>query len=139
MLDKHCTTMKDLQKIHANLIKTGLANDTVAASRILAFCASPAGDMNYAYLVFTRIQNPNLFVWNTIIRGFSQSSTPQNALSLFLDMLISSPIEPQRLTFPSVFKAYAQLGLAHYGAQLHGRIIKTKHRLTYVRQQRVFD
>jgi pentatricopeptide repeat protein len=125
MLDKHCTTMKDLQKIHANLIKTGLANDTVAASRILAFCASPAGDMNYAYLVFTRIQNPNLFVWNTIIRGFSQSSTPQNALSLFLDMLISSPIEPQRLTFPSVFKAYAQLGLAHYGAQLHGRIIKT--------------
>ncbi|XP_062153206.1 pentatricopeptide repeat-containing protein At2g42920, chloroplastic [Alnus glutinosa] len=125
MLDKHCTTMKDLQKIHANLIKTGLANGTVAASRILAFCASPAGDMNYAYLVFTRIQNPNLFVWNTIIRGFSQSSTPQNALSLFLDMLISSPIEPQRLTYPSVFKAYAQLGLAHYGAQLHGRIIKT--------------
>ncbi|KAB8714923.1 hypothetical protein FH972_026405 [Carpinus fangiana] len=124
MLDKHCTTMKDLQKIHANLIKTGLANDTVAASRILAFCASPAGDMNYAYLVFTRIQNPNLFVWNTIIRGFSESSTPHNALSLFLDMLISSTIEPQRLTYPSVFKAYSQLGLAHDGAQLHGRIIK---------------
>nr|POE79276.1 pentatricopeptide repeat-containing protein, chloroplastic [Quercus suber] len=116
--------MKDLQKIHANLIKTGLAKDTIAASRILAFCASPAGDMNYAYLLFTHIQNPNLFAWNTIIRGFSQSSTPHNAISLFIDMLISSPIEPQRLTYPSVFKAYTQLGLAHDGAQLHGRIIK---------------
>lgn len=39
-------------------------------------------------------------------------------------MLLSSPIEPQRLTYPSVFKAYAQLGLARDGAQLHGRIIK---------------
>ena len=124
MLEKQCTNMKDLQKIHANLIKTGLAKDTIAASRILAFCASPAGDMNYAYLLFTHIQNPNLFAWNTIIRGFSQSSTPDNAISLFIDMLISSPIEPQRLTYPSVFKAYTQLGLAHDGAQLHGRIIK---------------
>ncbi|KAK7849358.1 pentatricopeptide repeat-containing protein [Quercus suber] len=124
MLEKQCTNMKDLQKIHANLIKTGLAKDTIAASRILAFCASPAGDMNYAYLLFTHIQNPNLFAWNTIIRGFSQSSTPHNAISLFIDMLISSPIEPQRLTYPSVFKAYTQLGLAHDGAQLHGRIIK---------------
>lgn len=39
-------------------------------------------------------------------------------------MLVSSSVEPQRLTYPSVFKAYAQLGLACYGAQLHGRVAK---------------
>lgn len=39
-------------------------------------------------------------------------------------MLVGSPLEPQRLTYPSVFKAYAQLGLACFGAQLHGRVIK---------------
>lgn len=119
--------MKDLQKIHAQLIKTGLVHDTFAASRVLAFSAasSTAGDINYAYLVFTQIQEKNLFTWNTIIRGFSQSSTPQNAISLFIDMLVFSPIQPQRLTYPSVFKAYAQLGLAQDGAQLHGRVIKS--------------
>lgn len=116
--------MTDLQKIHAQFIKTGLVNDTVAASRLLAFCASPAGNIDYAYMVFTQIQNPNLFIWNTIIRGFSQSSFPQNAISLFIDMLVISPIQPQRLTYPSVFKAYAQLGQACDGAQLHGRVIK---------------
>lgn len=68
--------------------------------------------------------HPNLFSWNTIIRGFSQSSTPQIAISLFIHMLVSSPIQPDRLTYPSLFKAYAQLGLAHDGAQLHARIIK---------------
>ncbi|KAH7578421.1 hypothetical protein ACOSQ2_000326 [Xanthoceras sorbifolium] len=126
MLDQQCTNMKDLRKIHAQLIKTGLVKDPIAASRVLAFCSTspPVGDINYAYLVFTQIQNPNLFIWNTIIRGFSQSTTPQVAISLFIDMLLTSPVEPQRLTYPSVFKAYAHLGLAHYGAQLHGRVIK---------------
>ncbi|KAK1568793.1 hypothetical protein Q3G72_028799 [Acer saccharum] len=109
MLDKQCTTMRDLHKIHAQLIKTGLVKDPIAASRVLAFSASPAGDINYAYLVFTQIQNPNLFIWNTIIRGFSQSSIPQVAISLFIDMLVTSSVEPQRLTYPSVFKAYAHL------------------------------
>lgn len=124
MLETQCTTMKDLQKIHAQLIKTGLVTDTIAASRVLAFCASPARNMNYAYMVFSQIQNPNHFIWNTIIRGFSQSSTPQDAIFLFIEMLVTSQIQPDRLTYPSVFKAYAQLGQAYYGAQLHGRIIK---------------
>ena len=75
-------------------------------------------------MFFKQIQDPNLFTWNTIIRGFSQSSNPQTAISIFIDMLVSSPLEPQRLTYPSVFKAYTQLGQAYYGAQLHGRIAK---------------
>ncbi|KGN44257.1 pentatricopeptide repeat-containing protein At2g42920, chloroplastic [Cucumis sativus] len=124
MVDKYCTTMRDLQQFHAHLIKSGQAIESFAASRILAFCASPLGNMDYAYLVFLQMQNPNLFSWNTVIRGFSQSSNPQIALYLFIDMLVSSQVEPQRLTYPSIFKAYSQLGLAHDGAQLHGRIIK---------------
>ncbi|XP_050226738.1 pentatricopeptide repeat-containing protein At2g42920, chloroplastic [Mercurialis annua] len=124
MLEKNCTSMKDLKQIHAQLIKTGLAKHTIAASRILAFCSSKQGDINYAYLVFTQIENPNHFVWNSIIRGFSQSYCPQKSISLFIDMLFSSTSQPQRLTYPSVFKAYAQLGLACEGGQLHGRVIK---------------
>lgn len=117
--------MKDLRKIHAQLIKTGLVKDTIAASRVLSFCAtSPAGDLNYAHLVFDFMPRPNIFSWNTIIRAFSQASTPRTAISLFLDMLLTSSIEPDRLTYPSLFKAYAQLGLAHDGAQLHARILK---------------
>ncbi|WCJ24812.1 Pentatricopeptide repeat (PPR-like) superfamily protein [Euphorbia peplus] len=124
MVDHKCTSMKDLQKVHTQLIKSGLAKDPFAASRILAFCTTPAGDINYAYLVFTQIQTPNLFIWNTIIRGFSHSSTPQFAIFLFIHMLSTSPIQPHRLTYPSLFKAYAHLNIPREGAQLHGRIIK---------------
>lgn len=59
-----------------------------------------------------------------MIRGFSQSSTPEYAVYLFIDMLVTSSVQPQRLTYPSVFKAYSQLGLARDGAQLHGRVVK---------------
>lgn len=125
LLETKCNSMKDLQKIHAQLIKTGLVKDTIAASRVLSFCAtSEGGDINYAYMVFDQMSQPNLFSWNTIIRGFSQGSTPEIAIFLFIDMLVTSSVEPDRLTYPSLFKAYAQLGLAHDGAQLHARIVK---------------
>lgn len=39
-------------------------------------------------------------------------------------MLADSTARPEKLTYPSVFKAYTQLGLAKDGAQLHGRIVK---------------
>ncbi|XP_058101218.1 pentatricopeptide repeat-containing protein At2g42920, chloroplastic [Magnolia sinica] len=124
MLENRCNNMKDLKKLHAQLIKTGLSQDIIAISRVLAFCAtSPFGDINYAMLLFSHIQNPNHFTYNTIIRGFSQSSNPYQSISLLYQML-HSPTQPQTLTYPSVFKAYAQLGLAHEGAQLHGRILK---------------
>lgn len=38
--------------------------------------------------------------------------------------MLFSETQPERLTYPSVFKAYAQMGLGHEGAQLHGRVLK---------------
>ncbi|KAI3912930.1 hypothetical protein MKW98_008342 [Papaver atlanticum] len=125
MLEKNCRSMRDLHKLHAQLIKTGLSKDIIAVSRVLCFCAtSPFGDINYAYQVFSQIEQPNLFSWNTIIRGFSQSSCPQNSIYLFINMLHSSSVEPEKLTYPSLFKAYSNIGRAQDGSQLHGRIIK---------------
>ncbi|KAK6917983.1 Pentatricopeptide repeat [Dillenia turbinata] len=140
ILDTQCTTMKDLKQIHANFIKTGLVKHPIVTSRLLAFCsASPYADMNYAYLIFSQIDNPNLLTWNTIIRGFSNSSTPQLAISLFIHMLVYSPIQPQRLTYPSVFRAYAHLGRAHDGSQLHGRVVKLGLQFdSYIRNTLIF-
>ena len=123
MLQNHCTTINHFHQIYPHIIKTGLTLNPIASTRALTFCASPSGNINYAYKLFVRMPKPNLYSWNTIIRAFSRSSTPQFAISLFVDMLYSQ-IQPQYLTYPSVFKAYAQLGHAHHGAQLHGRVVK---------------
>ncbi|MFS8012861.1 hypothetical protein Hanom_Chr14g01325951 [Helianthus anomalus] len=39
-------------------------------------------------------------------------------------MLCNSVVDLDNLTYPSVFKAYAELGLCKNGAQLHGRVLK---------------
>ncbi|KAL5998670.1 hypothetical protein ACLOJK_009614 [Asimina triloba] len=124
MLEQRCSSMRDLKKLHAQIIKTSLYQDTIAISRVLAFCAtSPFGDIHYAMLLFNHIPIPNHFIYNTIIRGFSQSSNPHQSISIFYQML-HSPLQPQPLTYPSLFKAYGRLGLAQDGQQLHGRILK---------------
>ncbi|XP_047315617.1 pentatricopeptide repeat-containing protein At2g42920, chloroplastic [Impatiens glandulifera] len=124
-LETQCTNLRDLQMVHAHFIKTGQSKNSSVASRILSFCITkPDVDINYAYRVFSQIENPNLFSWNTIIRGFSNSSIPKMSILLFIDMLVNSSVQPQRLTYPSLFKAYSQLGKARDGAQLHGRVIK---------------
>ncbi|XP_076947861.1 pentatricopeptide repeat-containing protein At2g42920, chloroplastic-like [Bidens hawaiensis] len=125
ILEAKCSTIKHLQIIHAPIIKSGLIQDTIAASRLLAFAAtSPAADLNYALTIFDHIQNPNIFTWNTIIRGFSRSSNPRMAVLLFIDLLCYSVVGPDNRTYPSVFKACAELGLVRIGAQLHGRVLK---------------
>lgn len=82
-------------------------------------------DMNYAFTIFNQIQDPNIFIYNTIIRGFSRSSNPIMAVFLFIEMLVCSSVDPDRLTYPSVFKALVELGSARNGGdQLHGRVLK---------------
>ncbi|CAH8383499.1 unnamed protein product, partial [Eruca vesicaria subsp. sativa] len=125
LIDTQCKTMRDLKQIHANLIKTGLISDTLAASRVLAFSCATSPDISHAYSLFTRINPKNQFIWNTMIRAFSKTSFPEMSISLLIDMLLSSsPVKPGRLTYPSVFKAYASLGKARDGRQLHVRVIK---------------
>ncbi|MED6164444.1 hypothetical protein PIB30_090142 [Stylosanthes scabra] len=111
MLQNHCSTMKDLKKLHAHMIKTGLVLDPIAASKVLTFCASPHGDTNYAYMVFTRMPKPTLFSWNTIIRCFSRSSTPQLAISIFIDIRVfDKKVELDVVAWNSMI-----MGLAKYG------------------------
>ncbi|ONK74371.1 uncharacterized protein A4U43_C03F5540 [Asparagus officinalis] len=124
LLESKCTSMRDLHQIHTQIIKTGLAKDPFAISRLHNFCTNSAfGNLNYAILLFSHTQNPTPFMWNSLIRSLSKSSAPHLAISLFIDML-HSPTQPQRLTYPSLFVAYAQLCSAREGAQAHGLVVK---------------
>ncbi|CAM8958875.1 unnamed protein product [Rhodiola kirilowii] len=122
LLENQCSTIRDLRKLHAHIIKTGLITDTIAASRVLVSASTI--DVNYAYLVFAQIEKKNLFTWNAIIRAFANSSRPEVAIELFVKMLVGSEVEPTRLTYPSVLKAYAELGVGWDGRQVHGRVLK---------------
>ncbi|KAF8409982.1 hypothetical protein HHK36_002502 [Tetracentron sinense] len=122
---ERCSDMEELKQIHAQMFKTGLVQDTIPGSRLLKFCASSdSGNLAYAQLVFDRIWRPNTFMWNTIIRGYSNSKDPEQALLLYHQMLCNS-VPHNGYTFPFLLKACASLPSLEETQQIHARIVKT--------------
>lgn len=122
---ERCSKMVEIKQIHAQLYKTGLIMDHIPVSRLLASSTSPDfGDLTYARKVFDRISGPNTFMWNAMIRGYSNSNEPEAALLLYHQMLCHS-VPHNTYTFPFLLKACSSLSALEETQQIHARIMKT--------------
>ncbi|RVW22042.1 Pentatricopeptide repeat-containing protein, chloroplastic [Vitis vinifera] len=63
----------------------------------------------------------NLFMWNTIIRGYSISDSPISAIALYRDMFLCG-ISPNSYTFGFVLNACCKLLRLCEGQELHSQI-----------------
>ncbi|XP_038722707.1 pentatricopeptide repeat-containing protein At5g66520 [Tripterygium wilfordii] len=123
LLDR-CSNMEELKQIHSQMIKADLVADAVPMSRLLVFCASPnSGDLAYAEMLFERFERPNTLMWNTMIRGYSNSYEPERALPLYHQMLHHS-VPFNAFTFPFLLKACSTLSALEIIQQMHAHIIK---------------
>ncbi|XP_043723316.1 pentatricopeptide repeat-containing protein At1g08070, chloroplastic-like [Telopea speciosissima] len=119
-----CKGIENLKQIHSQIIKTGLHNTQFALSKLIQFCAiSPCGDLSYAISIFSCMDEPNQFVWNTIIRGHCMSSAPIHAIAFYVHMLFAGA-EPNYYTFPFLLKACAKVQATHEGKQVHAHVLK---------------
>nr|DAD21621.1 TPA_asm: hypothetical protein HUJ06_023084 [Nelumbo nucifera] len=122
---ERCSDMEEIKQIHAQLFKTGLVLDSTPVTKLLTFSAtSVSGNLAYAQLVFDSIQQPNIFMWNIMIRGYSNSKEPERALLLYHQMLRDSAL-PNHYTFPFLLKACATLSALEETRQIHGQVLKT--------------
>lgn len=116
--------METLKQVHSHIIKTGLHNTHYAVSKLIDFCAvSPFGDLSYALLVFESIEEPNLVMWNTVIRGYSSSLSPVMALEFYVRMIFYGAV-PNSYTFPFLLKSCAKMEAIHEGKQIHTHVLK---------------
>ncbi|KAK1557908.1 hypothetical protein Q3G72_034022 [Acer saccharum] len=120
------TSLTEIQQAHAHMIKTGHSHDSFAASKLISFAtANPDPQtLSYTHSVFTHIQNPNSYTFNTIIRAYANSPTPQNALPIFLHMLNNGDVFPDKYTFTFMLKACACFGGLEEGMQIQGHLLK---------------
>lgn len=119
-----CSSMEELKQIHAQMFKTGLVSSSIPASRLLTFCSlSGSGNMSYARKLFDRFNGPDIFMWNAIIRGYSNSNEPEEALLLYHKMLCHS-VPHNKYTFPSLLKACCSLSALEEAQQIHACILK---------------
>ncbi|KAM7262632.1 hypothetical protein ACFE04_000315 [Oxalis oulophora] len=124
----NCNSLQTLKQIHSQFIKTGLHNTQFGLSKLVHFCAiSPFGSLDYALSIFLLIDEPNAIIWNTMIRGFSISSSslscPFRAFEFYNEMVLCGVV-PNTYTFPFVLKSCAKMETTRQGKQVHGQVLK---------------
>nr|XP_043615880.1 pentatricopeptide repeat-containing protein At1g08070, chloroplastic-like [Erigeron canadensis] len=125
LLLQKCKTIKDLNQIHAHLIKTRILNDPLVAENFLESAAIIIRNqpIDYAISVFGNLTDPNTSAYNVIIRGLTLKKMYQEAILMFKKMMENN-VEVDEFTFSGVLKACSRLKGLEEGKQVHGKVMK---------------
>ncbi|KAK9286879.1 hypothetical protein L1049_015285 [Liquidambar formosana] len=126
------TTMTQAMQLHAHILKSGNPEaQTQNLSKLFTFSAlSPIGNLTYARHILNSLQTQNSYFCNIMIRAYSQSPDPTQALALFLSMCqqhhqCPNAPRPDKFTYPFLLKSCTRTKRTQVGKQLHGLIYKS--------------
>ncbi|MCD9642811.1 hypothetical protein HAX54_029830 [Datura stramonium] len=119
-----CQSLVQLFQIQAHLIITGLlqVQNPSFSCRFLKLCTQHC-DIEYTALVFRCVHFPDTFSVNTIIKAYSCSSVPYNAVVLYFQRL-KNGFFPNSFTFPPLMSACAKMCRLDLGQKCHGQVVK---------------
>ncbi|KAM7475622.1 hypothetical protein LguiB_022865 [Lonicera macranthoides] len=122
---RNCKTINGVKQVQAYVCKTGLDSDLFLAGKLLLHCAvSISGALDYAHRLFLHFPKPDVFMYNTLIRGFTDSDSPKNSFVTFVDMCRRSINPPDSFSFAFILKAASNLRSLNAGIQLHCKSVK---------------
>ncbi|KAJ1392224.1 Tetratricopeptide-like helical domain superfamily [Sesbania bispinosa] len=115
--------MQQALQIHAHMVVTGCHHDLFLSTKLISFFSASSSDyaLSYSRLLFSHLTNPDVFLWNAMIKA--HSLTPQHAFSLYKSML-SSSASPDTFTFPFLLKSCAKSSSPQLGLQVHCHVVK---------------
>ncbi|XP_022151065.1 pentatricopeptide repeat-containing protein At1g26900, mitochondrial [Momordica charantia] len=125
LLLKSCNGTSEISQIHCYMVKTALDLVPFTSSKLLA---SAILDIKYAASIFRDIRNPNLFMFNTLLRGYSNSDDSRQAFVIFND-LRNQNFLPDEFSFITILKACARELAINTGQGIHGIVHRTGHGL----------
>ncbi|KAK7260213.1 hypothetical protein RIF29_26069 [Crotalaria pallida] len=122
---ERCKSLAQLKQIQAQMVLTGLVDDSFAVSRLVAFCAlSESQSLEYCLRMLYHAREPNVFSWNVTIRGYVESGDVEGALLLYRRMLRYGSLKPDNHTYPLLLKACSCPSLNCVGLTILGHVLK---------------
>lgn len=123
---QQCSSFRTLKQFHAIMVVNGFNSDPSALRELIfASVVAISGTIDYAHRLFDHIVQPDIFMWNTMIRGYAQSSRPSKAIFLYTQMERErGRIKPDNFTFPFLLKACTKLSSLSLANQIHGKILR---------------
>eukprot|EP01018_Ginkgo_biloba_P039546 Gb_03570 [translate_table: standard] len=122
-----CANMKALpegKRVHARMLTSGFETSTLLPAKLISMYAMCGSVMN-ARQVFDKTPEPNVFIWNAIIRVYANNELCDEALTLYYQMEPAG-VQPDKFTFPCVLKACASLLVLEEGKVIHEYIIANR-------------
>ncbi|KAK8918598.1 Pentatricopeptide repeat-containing protein [Platanthera zijinensis] len=105
-------------QIHSKIIVLGFANDSFLSTKLITF-HSLCGDIPSTLAVFELFPTCNVYLINSMIRGYSSNGLCQKAINLFHMKRGEEASIPDSYTFSCVLKACASTLDLRQGKQLH--------------------
>ncbi|KAJ8749188.1 hypothetical protein K2173_018659 [Erythroxylum novogranatense] len=118
----HSTRETQLNQIYARLLVIGLQFSGFLIGKIVNRVAN-LGEIRYARRVFDQFPQPNVFLWNAIIRCYSRHGLYTAALQLYARMQ-GLRVNSDAFTFPLVLKACSALQAFEVGRRVHGQVFR---------------
>eukprot|EP01018_Ginkgo_biloba_P019587 Gb_24126 [translate_table: standard] len=116
--------IEHLNQLHAHMLKSGLGQNMILLTKLVSMYAM-FGSMDHARLVFDKISERDVFLWNVMIRGYAKNGPYMEALTLYHQMQ-GIGIQPNNFTFPFVLTACAGLLALKEGKEIHDDIIRAR-------------
>ncbi|XP_026405235.1 pentatricopeptide repeat-containing protein At3g29230-like [Papaver somniferum] len=106
-----CSNLKHLKEMQAQIMKANLHQDPFVAPKLIS-AFSICHQMPLAVKIFNQIQEPNVHLYNTLMRAFAHNSQYSAAFSTFFD-LQENVLFPDNYTYPILLKACCSGGPSH--------------------------
>ncbi|KAL4369246.1 hypothetical protein GQ457_05G017270 [Hibiscus cannabinus] len=114
-----CNNLSHVKQLQAQIIRQNLHRDLYIAPKLIS-AFSLCRQLVLALKVFSQIQDPNVHLYNTLIRACVQNSQPTQAFSLYFEMQ-GNGILADNFTYPFLLKGCNSLKLVQ---MIHTQIEK---------------
>ncbi|KAK9078720.1 hypothetical protein SSX86_002777 [Deinandra increscens subsp. villosa] len=124
-LIKSCKNFRNLEQVHALIIRRGSEQDHHFVTEFISACNSLSPhQITYASSVFDRVFQPSIYLWNTLIKSHCTQSSLATCIGFFKRMKQSCYVDADKYTFPSLVKACSAVLALREGRVVHGLIVK---------------
>ncbi|GMP74269.1 hypothetical protein CsSME_00031732 [Camellia sinensis var. sinensis] len=120
-----CADVKSLQdghKVHSIIDSFGIEIDSVLGSK-LVFMYLSCGDLREGRLVFDKISNEKVFLWNMLMNEYAKNGNFEECILLYKRMQ-ELGVEANSYTFSCILKCFAAKGSVVEGERVHGSLLR---------------
>ncbi|XP_047324975.1 putative pentatricopeptide repeat-containing protein At3g15130 [Impatiens glandulifera] len=122
--------IREGSQIHAYLIKRwfNVSLHEITSGALVDLYVK-TGNLSSAHKVFDEIQEKNIVLWSSLIQGYAQQRSLEEAMNLFRQLRKSRTVKVDGFTLSSMISIFADFALAEQGKQMHSYATKVPYGL----------